>query len=117
MNRRGLFTLAGLLGALRLVKAQTGTVSSANPAKGTEFYVDNRCVGVSNGDGTLSPCKPKNGECPQCHTVAPKLRLPNDWVAVCVEGPTYNLKHMIACDKGALVRCAHCSAAFFQDAE
>lgn len=50
--------------------------------------------------------KPANGECPVCGTVAPKFT-PIYWGnELDSMTPTANL-----------IRCAHCSAAFYQDAE
>lgn len=50
--------------------------------------------------GSLRP-KPRNGECPVCGTIAQKY---DRWDTAMM--PQYEL-----------VRCAHCKAAFWQDAE
>lgn len=127
MKRRNLFTFAGLLGALGLAKAQrslgpTGPFGFdhagllTTPAKGTEFYADGKCVGVANGDGTFSSCKPKNGQCPQCGTMAPAWRNP----PICMgmpDGLRGEYKPVPCGPNEKVVRCAWCSNAFWQDAE
>lgn len=64
--------------------------------------------------------KPANGDCPVCWTAAQKLYLRNTGFAECVgvgDGLTVKCTNSYEKKRTELIRCSHCSTAFFQDAE
>lgn len=78
------------------------------------------------------PYKPANGECPVCGTMAPTYRrmmVSMGFMAKCKPTPGYRADDVrtwvVQCEEvkdwdgpqSRTVRCAHCSAAFWQDAE
>jgi len=72
------------------------------------------------GGGAPPPVKPANGQCPVCGTVAPKIAKRTDGAYVCqvVIDPQVGLTGSYECGQlhSSIVRCSHCSAAFYQDA-
>ena len=58
------------------------------------------------------PYKPKNGECPVCGTMAPKYFAQSARVLTVI--PPINVP---ADPDSKIIRCTHCNAAFWQDAE